>query len=123
MKLAEKARFARVRATRGRSLACQASSIDLLHQSPTLDQALKATGARRFVTIRLLKKDDVAVFVETQLLWGKYSKRCLVRYSAFAYTSNLIVTLQKRSIRFDWRYPDDTTSCPSIQSSFQRHNY
>ena len=45
---------ARVGATRGLSLAHQASSIDLLHQPHTLDPALKASEARRKDAIRLL---------------------------------------------------------------------
>ena len=55
--LAKKARFARDRAARGWSLAYQGSCIDPMDQSHPLDPSLKAAGARRFVTIRLLKKD------------------------------------------------------------------
>ena len=44
-------------AARGWGLAYQASSIDLTHQSHTLDPALKASRARRAATIQLLLKD------------------------------------------------------------------
>ena len=47
----------RDRAARGWSLAYQGSCIDPMDQSHPLDPSLKAAGARRFVTIRLLKKD------------------------------------------------------------------
>ena len=45
------------RALRGWGLAYQAFSIVLPHQSQTLDPALKASGARRFLAIQLLIKD------------------------------------------------------------------
>ena len=59
LKIAEKARFARGCAARGWGLAYQASSIDLPHQSHTLDPALKASRARRTPEIRLLVNDDL----------------------------------------------------------------
>ena len=52
--LDEKARFARVCTARRWSLGYKVSSIDLLHQSPTLDPALEANGARRMEAIRLI---------------------------------------------------------------------
>ena len=55
--LDRKARFARVRAARGWGLAYQAFSIDLPHQSQTLDPALKASEAIGTATIRLLDID------------------------------------------------------------------
>ena len=55
--LANKARFARVRAAREWILACQGSCIDPIHQSPPLDPALKASGACGFPTIQLLIND------------------------------------------------------------------
>ena len=58
--LDKKARFARVRALRGWGLAYQASSIDLPHQSHTLDPALKASRARRTPAIQLLVNDITA---------------------------------------------------------------
>ena len=57
--LAKKARFARVHATPGWWLPYQASSIDLPHQSHTLDPALEASRDRRFAPIRLLVNDIV----------------------------------------------------------------
>ena len=54
--LAKKARFGIHAACRW-GLAYKASSIDLPHQSHTLDLALKASGARRTAAIQLFIKD------------------------------------------------------------------
>ena len=59
--LAKRANFARVRSARGWGLAYQASSIDLPHQSHTLDPALKASRARRTPAIRLLVNDFISL--------------------------------------------------------------
>ena len=46
---------------RGWGLPYQASSIDLPHQSHTLDLALKAPRASSLRTIRSLKKDEIVI--------------------------------------------------------------
>ena len=91
-KLDKKARFARDRAARGWGLAYQASSIDLPHQSHTLEPALKAPRASRIAKIQLElrmhtkvgRKYHVFYFVRYHI--ELYKRHCCIRMPAFKST-------------------------------------
>ena len=106
--LAKKANFARVRSARGWGLAYQASSIDLTHQSHTLDPALKACGARRAATIQLLLNDKKhsKASLSIQKAYKAYQKRIIIVKSVLKASqsvqkcSKVYKSLHKCSIAF-----------------------